>query len=145
MKKRIVHLCAALFTGSLLSACYVVPATPGTRVVQTPNMSPAPIQAQATILHAKLYPTNAAAQRYGTVQATVTTEQNGHGSFRAFIGGENFSGDATRQPGSRNGRANGSSGNGRYIACEYEMNSAKLGSGTCRLSDGALFPMHIHI
>ena len=32
---------------------------------------------------------------------------------------------------------------GGYLSCQYTMNSTTLGTGTCRLSDGALFTMHV--
>lgn len=125
-----------------LSACYVVPMSQSSRVVQTPIYQ-APIKNQTSSLTARLYPNNAIAKQYGTVQALVTSDQNGHGTFQAAIGGEQFSGDATRMPNSRRGRANGSAVSGRYVACEYEMNSTTLGAGTCQMSTGAVFSMHI--
>lgn len=129
-------LCAAL------SGCYVVPASSGSRVVSVPPAQYAP-PAQAAVLQAKLYPSNPAAQRYGAVHAQVRIGQSGHGAFTAQIGGETFNGDATRDGRSQQGRANGAAASGRYITCDYRMNSAQVGQGNCRLSDGAAFSMHI--
>lgn len=137
------RLITSLILSSVLAGCYIVPAGPNSPIVRTSPSTAAPVHIQPTSLHAKLYPTNSTAQRYGTVTAAVTTDQNGHGSFQTFIGGETFNGDATRTSGSRTGRANGSAPSGRYIACTYEMNSSQLGSGTCQLSDGATFSIHI--
>ena len=43
----------------------------------------------------------------------------------------------------RDGQANGTGNRGSYINCRYQMNSATLGSGQCRLSNGAQFSMHV--
>ena len=110
--------------------------------VQSAAVQPAtPPAAQFT---ARLYPQNEAARRYGLVQATVTHNHTGHGAFSATIGGERFTGDATRQSASsREGTANGAGERGNYINCTYRMNNSALGSGKCRINDGAKFAMHI--
>ena len=46
-------------------------------------------------------------------------------------------------PASRDGLANGAGNRGSYLACQYTMNSATLGTGTCRLNNGAVFSMHV--
>ena len=93
---------------------------------------------------ARLYPSNDLASSYGMVMAVVTNDLNGRGTFSTHINGESFTGEATRVAGSaRDGQANGAGNRGSYINCRYQMNSATLGSGQCRLSNGAQFSMHV--
>ena len=93
---------------------------------------------------ARLYPSNDQAAAFGIVAAVVTNDLNGRGHFTTNIGGENFSGEATRHAGtSRDGLANGAGNRGSYINCQYTMNSATLGTGSCTLSNGARFTMHV--
>lgn len=129
----------------VLSACYVVPIENGSRVVQTSASTGATTVAtpQAMTLQARLYPSNEVAQRTGAAQATVAINQSGHGTFTSYIGGEQFTGDATRALNSRSGKANGASASGRYINCEYTMNSNTVGMGTCKMSTGATYSMHV--
>lgn len=133
----------ALIAGvALLGGCYVVPLQPppsNAPVVQLPLPAPAPLT-----FSARLYPANDFAARYGTVMAVVTNDLNGRGHFSTSINGENFSGEATRVAGSpRDGLANGAGSRGGYINCRYTLNSPTLGTGTCRMSDGAVFSMHV--
>jgi hypothetical protein len=126
-----------------LTGCYVVPLqqpSPSTVVhVPVPVAPPAPVT-----FSARLYPANEAAASYGTVMAVVTNDLNGRGHFSTNINGENFSGEATRVAGSsRDGLANGAGSRGGYINCRYTMNSTTLGTGSCRLSNGAVFSMHV--
>ena len=125
-----------------LSACYVVPVqnypTPSPGVVM-PMPPPGPLT-----MSARLYPANETAQAYGMVSAVVTNDLNGRGTFNAAINGEQFAGEATRVAGSsKDGVANGAGNRGNYLTCRYTMNSATLGTGQCKLSNGALFSMHI--
>ena len=138
-----IQLISVLMVSSILSACYVVPA--GNARVIASNNAPATqtTVGQSQTLQARLYPTNAEAQKLGSVNATVTIDQTEHGRFQAYIGGEAFTGDATRELRSRRGTANGSSGSGRYIECVYEMHSPTLGKGECKISTGATFTMHV--
>lgn len=93
---------------------------------------------------ARLYPSNELASAYGLISATVTNDLNGRGTFNATINGESFVGEATRQAGSRrDGVANGAGNRGGFLNCRYTMNSATLGTGNCRLSNGATFTMHV--
>jgi hypothetical protein len=137
---------AALTTGALtlLSACYVVPVHGpygSGPVVHSPVVPPAP---SSVTFVARLYPTNELANSYGMVSAVVTNDLNGRGTFSTAINGENFSGEATRMANStREGLANGSGNRGSYIHCRYQMNSATLGTGQCKLSNGAQFSMHL--
>ncbi|MFP8778355.1 hypothetical protein [Hydrogenophaga sp. RWCD_12] len=128
-----------------LAACYVVPIDPRTGQAvpaQTPVAMPAP--AAPLVFTARLYPANDLASGFGVVHASVTNDLQGRGTFNTVIGGESFSGEATRKAGSsREGLANGAGNRGGYITCAYTMNSATMGSGTCRLSSGALFSMHV--
>jgi hypothetical protein len=136
---------AAIVATSALTGCYVVPlhphsastTVPGPTLTSTP--APGPV-----VFSARLYPVNESAAVYGTVMATVTNELNGRGHFSTSINGESFSGEATRVAGSsRDGVANGAGQRGSYINCRYTMNSPTLGTGTCRLSNGAVFSMHV--
>lgn len=124
-----------------LSGCYVAPIhhpVPAPVVVQAPA-APAPVT-----LAVRLYPANDQATPFGMVHAVVTNDLHGRGTFQASILGENFVGEATRKAGSsREGLASGSGTRGGYLSCQYSMNSATLGMGSCRLSNGALFTMHV--
>ena len=78
------------------------------------------------------------------VHAVVTNDLHGRGTFQASIQGENFVGEATRKAGSsREGLASGAGTRGGYLSCQYSMNSSTMGMGSCRLSNGALFSMHV--
>ncbi|TWO70101.1 hypothetical protein FN976_17350 [Caenimonas sedimenti] len=126
-----------------LTGCYVVPLQqpqPGPAVIHVPTPPPpGPVT-----FTARLYPSNDLASQYGMVGALVTNDLNGRGHFSTNIGGEAFTGEATRHAGSpRDGVANGAGNRGGYINCRYTMNSPTLGTGTCRLSTGATFTMHV--
>jgi hypothetical protein len=131
-----------------LSGCYVVPMNPAPgqpgyvapAVQATVQVAPpAPV-----VFTARLYPANDQAVRHGMVGGVVTNDLNGRGTFNANIQGESFVGEATRKAGSsREGLASGAGNRGSYLSCQYTMNSATLGTGTCRLSDGAQFTMHV--
>ena len=127
-----------------LAGCYVVPMNqyPG----QVPAVSGPVVLAPVAPLtfSARLYPANEVAAPYGVVNALVTNDLNGRGVFSANIGGEAFSGEATRRAGSsREGMANGAGNRGSFLNCRYTMNSATLGTGTCQMSNGASFTMHV--
>jgi hypothetical protein len=137
-------LLASLFgAAAALSGCYVVPIQPPTHTatvaVPVPIAPPAPLT-----FGARLYPANDLARSYGMVAATVTNELDGRGHFSTAINGESFIGEATRVAGSsREGMANGAGNRGSYINCRYTMNSPTLGTGTCNMSNGAAFTMHV--
>ena len=129
---------------SLLTACYVVPVNrnpPFTVVCVTPAAQ-APTSATFA---ARLYPANDIASAHGVINAVVTNDLNGRGIFTTNINGENFNGEATRVGGgsARSGVANGAGSRGGYINCNYQMNTTTLGTGQCKLSNGALFTMHV--
>jgi hypothetical protein len=126
-----------------LTGCYVVPMYPHSpSTVAGPTAAPA--APGPVTFAARLYPANESAAVYGTVMASVTNDLNGRGHFSTNINGESFSGEATRVANSsRDGVANGAGQRGSYINCRYTMNSPTLGTGTCRLSNGAMFSMHV--
>jgi len=139
---KVLAICAVAASAVLLSACYVVPVqpAPATTVV----VPPAPVPAAPLTFTARLYPANEAAAAAGMVTAVVTNDLGGRGHFSTNIGGESFSGEATRTAGSqRDGVANGAGNRGGYISCRYSMNAPAMGTGTCRLASGAVFTMHI--
>ena len=130
---------AALVAAAALAGCYVVPLQPTGPAVTAVAMPPAPVT-----FSARLYPANDMAAAYGVIAAVVTNDLNGRGHFSTAIAGEMFSGEATRTGrGSRDGTANGAGNRGSYLNCRYTMNTTTLGSGTCRLNNGALFTMHV--
>lgn len=131
----------------VLAGCYVVPIDPRTgQPVPLPSAAPvaAPAPAVPVTFPARLYPANEAARAYGIINATVTNDLQGHGTFNASINGEAFVGEATRKAGSsREGLASGAGNRGGYLSCQYTMNSATLGTGTCQLNNTAVFTMHV--
>jgi hypothetical protein len=125
-----------------LTGCYVVPLQP--QPVQGPAVYVPTAPATPVTFSARLYPANDLATSYGMVSAVVTNDLHGRGTFSTAINGENFMGEATRVAGaSREGVANGSGNRGSYIKCNYSMNSNTLGTGQCKLSNGAVFTMHV--
>ena len=145
-------LLSVVAASAVLAGCYVVPITPQTghaqTVYSTPQPLPIPVAPAPLTFAARLYPANEAAQRYGLIGAVVTNDLNGRGTFTTNINGESFSGEATRVSGtsassSREGVANGAGNRGSFINYKYQMNSTTLGTGQCKLSNGALFTMHV--
>lgn len=129
-----------------LVGCYVLPIDPRTGQPVVPGGGPVvvPAPARPVTLVVRLYPANPLARRYGVINATVTNDMHGRGRFSANIHGELFVGEATRRAGSsREGVASGAGNHGGYLSCQYTMNSATLGTGTCRLHNGAVFTMHV--
>jgi hypothetical protein len=140
--RRVLQLATLVLAAATLSACYVVPMQPGPAAVVVPAGAPAP--ALPLGMSARLYPANELATPYGMVSATVSNDLNGRGHFLAQIAGESFTGEATRVAGSqREGVANGTGSRGSFLACRYTMNSPTLGTGQCRMSNGAQFSMHV--
>ncbi|MBW8723216.1 MAG: hypothetical protein JF626_15580 [Polaromonas sp.] len=138
-------LAAAVLGASALTGCYVVPIQPGHPPVSSSTVYVTPAMPASTTFAARLYPANDAARVYGMVGAVVTNDMNGRGTFTTNINGESFNGEATRIAGSpvREGVANGSGSRGSYISCRYQMNSSTMGTGECKLSNGAQFTMHV--
>ena len=139
-----LSLAVALFGATALTGCYVTPIQqqPTTIYIPAPAM---PAMPASMTFAARLYPANDAASAFGMVNAIVTNDLNGRGTFSTNINGENFTGEATRtsSASSRQGVANGVGNRGSFINCNYQMNSATLGLGQCRLNNGALFTMHV--
>jgi hypothetical protein len=128
-----------------LSGCYVVPLDPRTGQPATMQQTPiAPPPPGPVTFPVRLYPANDLASRYGVISAAVTNDLHGKGTFNTNINGEAFVGEATRRTdAARTGVANGAGNRGSYIACTYSMNTTSQGTGQCRLSDGAVFSMHM--
>lgn len=134
---------AVLGSGVILTGCYVVPLNQAPGYVTTAPV-PAVVAPGPITFPARLYPANDLARGYGMVSAIVTNDLNGRGTFNTVIDGESFSGEATRNStAARDGIANGAGNRGSYLQCTYKMNSPTLGTGTCRLSNGAMFTMHV--
>ena len=137
-----------------LTGCYVVPMqpTPGA-AVQSPAQAAASVSAAPATqapnnapvsFNARMYPANEAAAKFGVVNGTVTNDLHGRGIFSANILGETYSGEATRDASkARSGMANGVGSRGGWMRCNYQMNSATLGTGQCELDNGARFNMHL--
>ena len=140
---RLLAIAATIASSAALTGCYVVPIQPPHSQPATVYVTPPP-PASVTFA-ARLYPANDAASSYGMVGAVVTNDLNGRGTFTTNINGESFTGEATRVAGSsaREGVANGAGNRGSYISCRYQMNSSTLGTGQCKLSNGAVFTMHV--
>jgi hypothetical protein len=143
-----------------LSGCYVVPVAPdGTPIypaavpafVAPAPVYPAPVPAYAppnapipATLRARLYPSNDLAADGGMLTGTVTNLMTGKGVFQLDYRGELLSGEATRVRGDeRSGVANAYGSRGTFMNCSYHMTSPYQGTGTCTLSTGALYQVHI--
>ena len=144
-----------------LSGCYVVPIAPdGTPVAVYPYpaypmnvpaaVAPAPPRpviaagAMPAVLQARLYPSNDAATRVGMLSGTVTNMMTGKGRFQLDYRGEVLVGEATRVPGDdRSGIANAYGDRGTYMNCSYRMTTPLQGPGTCNLSTGAQYQVHL--
>lgn len=95
-------------------------------------------------LQARLYPSNEIATETGLLSGTVTNMMTGKGIFQLNYRGEILSGEATRLPGDdRRGVANAYGQRGTYMNCEYRMTTPYQGTGSCRLSNGAQYQVHI--
>jgi hypothetical protein len=154
------RLAAALAVPTVaLAGCYIVPVNPDgsaaypVAVVPAPAMvavQPAPVPgtqiggAPPATLTARLYPANEAASQHGMVTGTVTNMMTGKGRFVLDYDGELLSGEATRVRGDeRRGIANAFGPKGTYMSCDYRMSSAYQGTGTCTLSNGARYTVHL--
>lgn len=149
-----------------LSGCYVIPVAPdGTPIypavpvgvpapalaVPAPapyaSVAPAPGVAAApypTVLTARLYPSNDLAARHGMITGTVTNMMTGKGRFQMEYRGEVLVGEATRVDGDeRRGVANAYGPQGTYMNCEYRMTTPRQGTGSCTLSNGERYSVHL--
>jgi len=148
---------AAAAPALLLTGCYIVPINPdGTPAYPYPyaygtppyTVVPAPPVATGgrlpAQLNARLYPINDAATQTGVMTGSVTNMMNGKGRFQLDYQGEVLSGEATRTSGDeRRGVANAYGARGTYMSCEYKMNTPYQGAGTCTLSNGAKYEVHL--
>lgn len=131
-----------------LTGCYVVPVAPDGRPLAVYPVTPAasvPAPAPATVVTtARLYPANDLAVQTGVLTGTVTNHLNGRGDFQLSYQGEVMSGEATRvNNDQRRGVANAYGARGTYMNCQYQMNSATQGTGTCTMSNGARYQLHL--
>ena len=157
---------AGTFAAFALSGCYVVPIAPdGTPVYPYPTYpinvpaplavpdpvgsGPHPQSAMAmppvpSVLQARLYPSNDVATRVGMLSGSVTNLMTGKGRFQLDYRGEILVGEATRTPGEeRAGVANAYGDRGTYMNCTYRMTTPFQGTGTCNLSTGAQYQVHL--
>jgi hypothetical protein len=140
-------LCSAIALS--LSACVLVPIDsctglpingPVTMVAPAPT---APAFAAATVLTARLYPVNEAAQRAGLLSAVIVDQHSGRGTITLGYLGETLQGEATRVDGpGRRGIANATSARGVSAQCDYQISGAGMGTGACTFSDGAMYRLH---
>jgi hypothetical protein len=134
---------------AMLSGCYVVPNQPYANAPPTYSVQPMqPVQvapAPRPSYTARLYPVNNVAAQMGTITGLISNPERGYGQFTFSVGGESYSGEATREPSSANGRANAAGNRGGFAKCEYAMTNSSLGNGTCTFSTGARYEMHISL
>jgi hypothetical protein len=132
----------------VLSGCYVVPLQPDvatiTPVVVAPAAAVALASAPTNALAARLYPANELAAQRGMLTGTVFALPAGRGRFALDVDGERLIGEATRVQGDeRRGIASAYGARGTYLTCDYRMTSASRGTGSCTLSDGARYTVHL--
>jgi hypothetical protein len=80
------------------------------------------------------------------VSGTVTNMMTGKGRFELDYRGELLVGEETRSPSSsdpRHGIASAYGQHGMSMTCDYCMSTPYQGSGTCKLSSGAQYQVHI--
>ncbi len=100
--------------------------------------------ASPAALQARLYPSNDVASQTGLLSGSVTNMMTGTGVFQLNFKGEILSGEATRVPGDdRRGVAHAYGQRGTYMSCDYRMTTPYQGTGTCSLSNGAQYQVHI--
>jgi hypothetical protein len=155
ISKRVIG--AGALAALALSGCYVVPVAPdGTPLYPAvPMTAPAAVYAPApqygvapaampSVLQARLYPSNDAATRDGMLSGSVTNMMTGKGRFQLDYRGEVLVGEATRAPGDeRSGVANAYGNRGTFMNCTYRMTTPYQGTGTCDLSTGAKYQVHL--
>ena len=152
---------ASSFATLALSGCYVVPVAPdGTAYPAAAVAVPAPYPANAnppraaapvvpaapapSVLQARLYPSNDVATQTGMLAGTVTNFMTGKGRFQLDFKGETLVGEATRAPGDQlAGVASAYGERGTYMSCAYRMTTPYQGTGTCNLSNGARYQVHL--
>jgi hypothetical protein len=129
------------------AAAYMPPAQAAVYVPPRPDqMAPAASAGPSAPapLQARLYPSNEVATQIGMLSGTVTNMMTGKGFFELNYKGEVLSGEATRVPGDeRRGVANAYGQRGTFMSCDYRMTTPYQGTGTCSLSTGAQYQVHI--
>jgi len=159
ISKRVVV--AGSFAALALTSCMIVPLAPdGSPIYPAVAAVPYGVPMYATappvvavpgppipsVLQARLYPSNEIASRTGMLSGTVTNMMTGKGRFQLDFSGELLSGEATRVPGNdRSGVASAYGSRGTYMNCEYRMTTPYQGTGTCQVSTGALYQVHIGV
>ena len=150
---------------TMLSGCYIIPLAPdGSPVYPLPYAPPPqagvlyapPPQAgvasrpvayggpATAVLQGRLYPANDLATQTGVIIGTVTNMMTGKGRFQMDYEGELLSGEATRVSGDeRRGVASAYGAQGTYMSHEYKMNTPHQGAGTCTMSTGAQYQVHL--
>jgi len=119
-------------------------AVPPPPVAAVPAPEIATGSALPAALQARLYPSNEVATETGMLSGTVTNMMTGKGFFQLNYKGEVLSGEATRVPGDqRRGLASAYGQRGTFMTCDYRMTTPYLGTGTCSLSNGAQYQVHI--
>jgi hypothetical protein len=126
--------------GPGVAAVLPPPVYQGAGVELAPPAGPAP----PASLQARLYPSNGTATETGMLSGTVTNMMTGKGFFQLNYKGEILSGEATRVPGDeRRGLANAYGQRGTFMTCDYRMTTPYLGTGTCSMSNGSQYQVHI--
>jgi len=106
-----------------------------------PAVAAAPSSA---VLTARLYPANEVAAQDGMISGTVTNMMTGKGRFQMEYRGELLTGEATRVHGDeRRGVASAYGGRGTFMSCDYQMTTPYQGTGTCTISNGAKYSVHL--
>jgi len=145
-------LALAAFAIAALAGCYVVTAPdgrvwhviPGDAGVPASAPGGVPGPALPATLPVRLYPANDVATRTGVLTGSVMNMMNGKGRFNLTYEGETLTGEATRVDGdARRGVASAYGRSGMFMSCEYQLNSPRQGAGTCTLSNGAKYQVHI--
>jgi hypothetical protein len=125
---------------ALATAAPPPPVYPRSGIELPPPAGPA----APAFLQARLYPSNEVATEIGMLSGSVTNMMTGKGFFQLNYKGEILSGEATRVPGDeRRGLANAYGQRGTFMTCDYRMTTPYLGTGTCSLSNGAQYQVHI--
>lgn len=148
------RIAIALLSTAALAGCYVVPGPDGQLWPVVPGHPGGPAAggpvpqgagaASPVSLPVRLYPANELATRTGVVTGSVVNMMTGKGRFQLNYEGETLSGEATRVDGdARKGVASAYGPSGAYMSCEYQMNSPRQGAGTCSMSNGARYQVHI--
>jgi len=124
-----------MYPAAAVTAPIVVQAGPACGVASAP---------MPAVLQARLYPANEIASRTGMLAGTVTNMVTGRGRIQLDYARELLTGKATRVPGDeRAGLANAYGQRGTFMNCEYRTTTPYQGTGTCHVSTGAQYQVHI--